>query len=176
MRINFLNINNIKELLKRAAGLFFIILLIITTFTNQIKYSIIPFLNSYKLVPYLLPKDDLSLLKELAYPVYRIIDEINTYPEETNFYFVPCFEDSGNTQIWWWYLYILTRYLCYPRKIFCMDARLYSESKEEFISKYNGDAKRYSDLEWIKIRNIKYVILFRNNTVSILPIETKINL
>jgi len=170
------NTDNRKELARRIIGLFLLAIVLTVTLSSQIRYQILPFLRSYKSIPYLLSKDDLSLLKEFAYPVYRLIGGINTYPEDTNFYFAPCFADSGNTQIWWWYLHIVTRYFCFPRKILCMDSVLYSDNKDVFISKYIGDAKKYSDLEWIKARKISYVILFRDNAVSILPIDTEINL
>lgn len=118
----------------------------------------------------MLSKDDIGQLKELYYPIYKIIDEINRKPEDANFYFAPCFEDES-----WWYVYIRTRYLCYPRKIFVHFPLLYHETnKKEYITRFIGNSKKYNELDWVKNRNIKYIILFRNNTVSILSTDSEI--
>lgn len=163
-------------MLRFIIGLFIIAFYLITSIGNQIRYTFTPFIKSYKNLPYMLAKDDLGQLKELTNPIYNIVEGINKYPEDTNFYFVPCFEDSGNSAVWWWYLYIISRYFAYPRKIFAMDVILYNNNKNEYKKKFMPHGKNYSKLNWIKDREIKYIILFRNNVVSILSLNADINL
>jgi hypothetical protein len=157
----------------KILGLLLIGFYIITAINNQITYIFKPFFESYKNIPSMLFYDDIGQLKQLYYPIYKIVDEINKYPQDTNFYFTPCFEDSNNTESWW-YLYIRVRYVCYPRKIFVNSPLLYNGSKKAYRKHFVGDSKQYDELDWIKNRNIDYVILFRNNTVSILPIDSEI--
>jgi len=125
-------------------------------------------------MPYMLAKDDLGQLKVLAYPYYQLINEINKYPQETNFYFPPAFGEWKNQGVWQWYIYVLARYLCYPRKVFSLHATLYHNSRSEYFANFIRGSKYYSQLEWLKLRNISYVVLFSNAQVSILPISAEI--
>lgn len=141
---------------------------------SQIRYTFRPFARSASVIPAMLTKDDLGQLRKLAEPIYQVIAGINQYTEETNFYFVPSFSDSENSAVWWWYLYLLSRYLCYPRKIFCHDEILYGGEKDRYLRQFIGQAARYAELDWVKTRRIEHIILYRNNTVSILPSSAEI--
>lgn len=141
---------------------------------NQIQYTVIPFVKSYRSLPMMLSKDDMGLLKGVARPYYEISQEINKYPKDTSFFFWPALESAQGERMMHWYLYILLRYLCYPRRIFSINEDMYNANKDDFETRFVGEAERYLDLEWINKHNIKYIILLRNNRVFTLPVEERI--
>ena len=128
--------------------------------------------NSARYIPKMLSWDDLDKLKALAPAYDSIIQAVNAYPPETRFYLVPCFEDSGNTGFWWWYLYLLTRYYSYPRIIFSHNEFSYENSKALYRERFIGQAASFNDIPWVKARQINNIILIRNNRVNILPATT----
>ena len=95
-----------------------------------------------------------------------MVQAVNAFPAATRFYFVPCFEDSGNTGRWWWYVYLMTRYLCYPRTVFCHDKVQYDDTKAVYLSRFIGQARTWQDLDWITSRHIDIIILMRHNRVE----------
>ncbi|MFA4888107.1 MAG: hypothetical protein WC628_00830 [Candidatus Omnitrophota bacterium] len=159
---------------KQLIGITVIISLVALSIASQLKYTVFPFLKSYKHIPYMLAQDDLGQLKVLAYPVYQLVDEINKYPQEANFYFAPSFVESQSLGLWRWYIFVLSRYLCYPRKVFCMAGVVYHNSKSEYVDKFIQGKLYFSQLDWIKEKNISYVVIFREGGVSILPVSAEI--
>jgi len=157
-------------------GLLVIAFYAFISINSQLNYTFKPFLRLYKAIPSMLFKDDLNQLKELAYPIYRIVYDINIYPDDARFYFAPCFKDSKNTKIWWWYLHVMLRYLCYPRNIFCINPVVYNDDKAEYLKRFVSGAKKYNELDWLKARNVKYIILFRSNAIQILSLDNEIAL
>lgn len=155
-------------------GLGIIFLFLSVSSVNQAKYTFYPFIKSCPGIFGLLWKDDVSRLKELIYPVYQIVTTIRSYPQGTNFYFAPDFEEAN--YITGWYVYILTRYFAYPQKVFKLHHSLYNHSINEYIQKYIGGQKKYSELDWIISRNIKYIITIKNNWFSILPVDSDITI
>lgn len=143
---------------------------------NQWKWNIQPLSSNFHYLKTMLSLNETQQLQVLSPTIYPWVAQIQTYPPNSTFYFIPCFEDSGNTSLWWWYLCILTRYFAHPRKVLFLDYSLYQENKQIFIKKYIGNAKYYSELDWLKKHQVQYVILMRNNNIQILPIQSLIQL
>jgi hypothetical protein len=119
-------------------------------------------------------KDDVQKLRVIAPDLFNLVEAVNTFPTSTRFYFIPCFEDSGNTGRWWWYVYLIVRYLSYPRTIFCHDKVQYKNSKEIYLERFIGQAKTWQALDWITSRHIEIIILMRNNAVEFIHITSPI--
>jgi hypothetical protein len=162
----------LKPLLARL----FIFYLLIISLGNQFRLNIRPL---WKARPYILEmfaKDDLGQLSALSIPLYKLVEQLRRYPEETIFYFAPIFEDWKSKGINWWYIYILCRYFAYPRKVLAMDRVVYHSDKEEYTAKFIRGRKYYAELEWLKNRRVNYVVAVRDNRVFILPLDSEINI
>jgi hypothetical protein len=160
---------------RSLAVLIFLFLLALSLF-SQIRFTVAPFLRNYSLIFSSLGKDDYSLLQEAAPDLASVVAAINSYPLDTRFYFAPCFKDSKNTAIDWWYAYVLTRYFCFTRKIFCLHPVLYGDSKEEYYQKFINGKEHYADLPWIISRGISHVIVMRSNIISVHQLSDRIEL
>lgn len=161
------NLRKIVNIAKRIIGISLILFLIAVSFVNNLNYNINPFLKGVKYIPYMLSLTELEQLRETALPIYKVIEEINKKPEGSSFYFVPCFKDSGNTDIWWWYLYLLCRYYAFPKKVFCIDRYLYNESKVDYINRFIEGKESFDKVSWFSKRGIDYLIIYRYNRISI---------
>jgi hypothetical protein len=147
--------------------------LLVSAGLNQFNFSLKPFFLARKDIPAMISRNDTEKLQVLAPDLFALIRAVNAFPPQTRFYFMPCFQDSGNTGRWWWYVFVLTRYFAYPRIILSHNASL-RYTKENFIARYIGKARTYQDLDWIKSKNIQVIILMRNNKVEFLGVDTPI--
>ena len=158
------------------AGLAILVLaaLILNSFRAQWTLTARPLLSRSRDISTMLRLTDLEKLTALAPNYSVLIRELRRYPEGTNFYFVPEFQDSQNRGFWWWYLYLLTRYYVYPRKLFCHDSVLDDGRKDVFIQRWIGGAKTFSEISWVKEKKIDRIILIRHNKAEILPVSAKV--
>jgi hypothetical protein len=163
-----------KNKFKELAGFLVIFSLLALSLNSQLKYTLQPFFNSFRSIPGMLARDDAGQLKELSPSIYQIIEEINKYPPEANFYFEPHFAPWQSQGVWWWYVYIISRYLCYPRKVFSLAGIAYHNSRIEYLNKFIGQAKFYSQLSWLRGQGIQYVVLLRQGRVLVLPVSAEI--
>jgi len=148
--------------------------LVIGACFNQFNFSLTPFWQARQSLFMAEPHTDSARLERLAPDIAALVKAVKAYPVETRFYFAPCFRDSGNTARWWWYVYLLTRYLSYPRKILCHDEVLYKSDKTVYSSRYIGKAARWQDLDWITSRGVQVIIMMRNNAVTFIPVSERI--
>ena len=159
---------------RRIAGLCFLIFFLVISLADQLRYTFLPGIKGWSIIVQRLPLGDLPLLEAVAPAYASFIARINRFPEATRFYFAPSFADSGNTAFDWWYLYILSRYCAYPRKVFCLHPSLYGGDRQRYLKEFIGTKTHYSDLAWIRERSITQVILVRNNAVYLLPVDHEI--
>ena len=152
-----------------------LVVLILMAAYNQVVSTIRPLVTATSSMGKLLTLTEHEKLRILAPSYSRLIDAVNAYPQGTRLYFVPCFEDSGNSGFWWWHLYLLTRYEVYPRKVLCHDELLYEGQKSVYLSRWIGHAKYFNDIKWIRDRGIEYVILVRHNSANILPVTAEVS-
>jgi hypothetical protein len=148
-------------------------ILLVSASLNQFNFSLKPFFLARKDIPAMISRNDTEKLHVLAPDLFALIRAVNAFPAQTRFYFMPCFQDSGNTGRWWWYVFVLTRYFAYPRIILSHNASLW-DTKEAFITKYIGKARTYQEIDWITSKNIQVIILMRNNRVDFLSTDTPI--
>ena len=153
--------------------------LLIGSMLNQWNYNISYYFRNGKDILSMLSRTEEERDRVTIGSIMKIVDEINTLPESSILYFIPVFPDSPGAkenQTWWWMMNIALRYFCYPRKIVSINFRLYHDNKAEYIQMYMKEGKTYADQEWVKLKKITHLILYRNNSVSILPITASIKL
>jgi len=143
---------------------------------NQYSFSLKPLYLSRGHAAAMMAKNDLQKLETVAPDLFNLIRAVNAFPASTRFYFVPCFNDSGNTGRWWWYIHLITRYFSYPRHIFSHDKVQYDGTKEVYIARFIGQAKTWRELDWITSRDIEVLILMRNDSIKFMrttdPVES----
>ena len=132
---------------------------------NHFSFSLRPLYVSRGQVPAMIMKSDIDKLEVLAPDLFKVVAAIRTFPPAARFYFVPCFDDSGNTGRWWWYVHLLTRYLCYPRIIFAHDKIQYDNSKTTYLARFIKEARTWQEVDWVDSRQINVIILMRNDLI-----------
>lgn len=133
---------------------------------NQFNFSLKPLCLSRNNVASMIGKSDLQKLEVAAPDLFNMIQAVNSFPAATHFYFIPCFNDSGNTGRWWWYIHLMTRYFSYPRTIFTHDKVQYENNKSVYSTRFIGQARTWQELDWITSRHIEVLILMRKNSVE----------
>ena len=164
---------------RKSLGSIILVSLLLFSLFAQSKYNLEGFLKNRAQITQLLKMDDLARHYALLGPVARVIEEIEKLPKESVLYFVPVFGDTPQAKensLWWWHLDHILRYFCYPRKIVVLHFDLYGDKRQEYLVKFMKGAKRFSDLDWIRSRGITYIILYRDNRISILPASTPVEL
>ena len=139
--------------------------LVIGAVIHQINFSLKPLPALWNRSA-MITRNDTEKLQILAPDLFALVKAVNAFPSKTTFYFVPCFNDSGNTGRWWWYVFLMTRYLSYPRIIFCHSKEQFNNTKEEYLSRFIGPARTWQELDWITTRHIEIIILMRHNTIE----------
>lgn len=153
-------------------------MLIILSLYNQWNYNVVYFFKYGGSIFERLSWTDYQAHYDLLGPVFEVVKRINQLPEDAVLYFVPIFPDTPGIEqnaFWWWHLNHILRYFCYPRKVVILHFNLYGNNRGEYIRKYMCGKDRLSDAEWIKSRGITHLITYRNNTVSILPVNAPID-
>ncbi len=145
-----------------------LVALLVVSFYNQFNFSLQPLYLSRSQIVRRLSINDMQKLEVAAPDLFTLARAINSFPDSTRFYFIPCFDDSGNTGRWWWYVYLMGRYLSYPRTIFTHDKVQYETSKSIYLSRFIGQARTWRELDWITSRHIDILILMRHNSVEFL--------
>ena len=140
--------------------------LLIGSLFNQFNFSFKPLSLSKDHIASMMIKNDMQKLETAAPDLFSLVREVSAFPASTRFYFIPCFNDSGNTGRWWWYVYLMARYLSYPRTVFTHDKAEYGDTKGIYLSHFIKEAKTWQELDWITSRHIEVLILMRNNTVE----------
>ena len=151
-----------------------ILTLLVIALRSQASHTLKPWSLRARDAAFMLNLPDREKLAALAPAYANLIREIRRYPAGTRFYFVPCFADSGNTGLWWWYVYLLSRYYSYPNQLLIHDSVLYNDRKDIYMERFISGSRTFNDLPWVKERKIEQIILMRNNQVQILPTTTEI--
>jgi len=140
--------------------------LLATALYNQFSFSLKPLYLSRSQIVQRVSHNDMQKLEIAAPDLFNMIQAVNSFPASTHFYFIPCFDDSGNAGRWWWYVYLMGRYLSYPRTVFTHDKVQYENSKDVYLSRFIGQARTWQELDWITSRHIEVLILMRNNSIE----------
>jgi len=152
-----------------------ILALLLNALVTQHKNTLKPWLARGSDLTAMLQLTDSEKLTALAPAYAGLIKEIRRYPAGTRFYFVPCFEDSGNTGLWWWYVYLLSRYYSYPNQLLCHDSVLYDDRKDIYLERWIKGSRTFNGIPWVKEHKIEQIILMRNNQVQILPVSSEVH-
>lgn len=165
-----ITLQQLRNILRLAV----LLALLLVSVHDQYRLTLKPFISHFSAIPKILPLNDIQKLEQFAPDIYPLIQAINSYPPGTRFYFVPCFQDSGYNERWWWYVFLLTRYITYPRIILSHDPIVFQSNKSTYLEQIIGKASIWSDMDWIASRKVQFIILLRNSNVSIRSINTPV--
>jgi len=174
--------------IKKVVAISVLAALVATSCVNQWRYNLGGiFERDPEIFRRLLLSDAERHERSAGGQVLKVADSINKLPADSVLFFVPVFPDTpgarantiqtpgaGPNTLWWWHLYNMLRYFCYPRMILTFNEDACND-KTAFLKEHVGDKKLFSDIDWISSRKVTQIIVYKDNAITVLPVSAPVD-